>query len=97
MYYNRAVSSSNQHGLGEGEKEGEIWFWGRHQQETKHATPSTAATTSTTVPPREARGGHLQDKHGKEAQGETPRTQEQPGQYIHNLKLNSEISHILFS
>ena len=58
---------SNQHGLGKGEEEGEIWVWGRHQQETEHATPSTAATTSTRVPPRKARGDHLQDKHGKEA------------------------------
>ena len=70
------AETNNQHGLGEGEEEGEIGVRRRHQQETEHATPSSAATTSTRVLPREARGTHLQDKHGKEAQRETSRKQE---------------------
>ena len=61
------AATNNQYGLGKGEDEGEIRVRRRHQQETEHATPSTAATTSTRVPPRKARGDHLQDKHGKEA------------------------------
>ena len=86
MYY-RAVCI-NQHGLGKGKEEGEIWLWGRHKQEAEHATPSTTTPSSKRVPPREARGAHLQDKLGKKAAGETSRKQEQPGQYICNLKLN---------
>ena len=95
----QCVPTNSYHGLGKGQEEGEIWVWGRHQQEAEHAATPTAVTTSTRVPSSEARGAHLQDKHGKEAQGETSRKQEQPGQYIYNLKLNSKrlkISHICF-
>ena len=34
----------------------------------------------------QARGGHLQNQHGKEAQGAPPRKQEQCGQYLYKLK-----------
>ena len=77
--YCRAVSTSNQHGLGEGQEEGEIWLWGGHQQEAECAASSSASTAPKRVPSREAPGGHLHDKHGKEAPGATPRKQEQPG------------------
>ena len=65
--------------MGEGEEEREIRVRGGHQQEAEHAaTPSTTLTPER-VSSQEARGGHLQDKHGKEAPGATPRKQEQPG------------------
>ena len=78
MYY-RAVLS-NQHGLGKGEEEGEIWVWRGHQQEAEHIATPTSSPTSERVSSRKARGGHLQDKHGKEAEGAPPRKQEEPGQ-----------------
>ena len=76
--YCRAVCSSNQHGLGKGQEEGEIWLRGGHQQEAECAASSSASTAPKRVPSREAPGGHLQDKHGKEAPGATPPKQEQP-------------------
>ena len=50
----QCVATNNQHGLGKGQEEGEIWVWGRHQQEAEHAATPTAATTSARVPPSEA-------------------------------------------
>ena len=85
----QCVATNNQHGLGKGKEEGKIWVRRGHQQEAEHATPSTTSPSSKRCLPREAGGAHLQVKHGKEAQGETSRKQEQPGQYICNLKLNS--------
>ena len=76
MYY-RAVCT-NQHGLDEGEEKGEFWVRRRLQQEAEHLDSPTASTTPKRVPSREAPGGHLHDKHGKEAPGATPPKQEQP-------------------
>ena len=73
MYYR---APNNQHGLGKSQEEGEIWVWGRHKQEAEQATTSTSTPSSKRVSPREARRAHLQDKHGKEAEGETSRKQE---------------------
>ena len=82
---------SNQHGVGEGKEEGEIWVRGWHQQEDEHAATSSASTTPKSVRSREEGGGHLQDKHGKEAQGVSQRKQEQPGKYIYSLYLNASV------
>ena len=76
--------------MGEGEEEGQIWARGGHQQEAQHAASSSSTLSSKRVSSREAHGDHLQDKHGKEAQRETSQKQEQSGQYIYNLKLNSK-------
>ena len=86
----QCVATNNQHGLGKSQEEGEIWVRGRHKQEAERATTSIATSSSKRVPPREARGAYLTDKHGKKAQGETQRKQEQLGQYIYYLKLNSK-------
>ena len=69
--------------MGEGEEEGKIWVRGGHQQEAEHAATPSTSTLSKRVLSREARGQYFQDKHGKEAQRETSRKQEQPGQYIY--------------
>ena len=47
MYY-RAVSAAtnSQHGLGEGQEEGEIWARGRDQQEAQYAATFTSTSTS---------------------------------------------------
>ena len=82
MHY-RAVWN-NQDGVGKGEEEGKIWVRGGHQQETEHVASPSASSTPTRVLPKEARGGHLQDKHGKEAERDTSRKQEQSGEYIFN-------------
>ena len=79
------AATNNHHDLGKGQAEGKFRVWGRHQQEIEHAASPTDVTTSARVLSRKARWGHLQDKHGKKAQGETLRKQEQPGQYIYNL------------
>ena len=76
---------SKQHGLGKSEEEGEIWVWRRHQQEDEHAATSARTLSPKRVSSSQAGRGHLQDKHGKEAQGASQRKQEQPGQYIYNL------------
>ena len=60
-------------------KSGYTHTWRRHQQEAEHFATPSASTTPKRVPSREERGGHLQDKYGKEALGATPRKQEQPG------------------
>ena len=62
--------------MGEGKAEGEIWVRGGNQQEAEYAATSSASTTPERVPSREERGDHLQDKHGKEAQGVSQRKQE---------------------
>ena len=64
----------------------EIRVWGRDQQEAEYAVASSSSASSERVPSREARGGHLQNQHGKEAQGAPPRKQEQSGQYLYKLK-----------
>ena len=74
--------------MGKGEEEGKIWVRGGHQQEAEHIASPTASSTPKRVLPKEARGGHLQDKHGKEAQRDASRKQEQSGEYIFNVKLN---------
>ena len=88
--YCRALRST-QHGLGKGQEEGKIWVWRGHQQEAKYTATSPSSSTSKRVQAREAQGGSLQDKHGKEAEGASPRKQEQPGQYIFTLKQNTSV------
>ena len=70
------VATNDQHGLGKSQEEGEIWVWWGHKQEAECAATSPSTPSSKRVSPREVRRAHLQDKHGKEAEGETSRKQE---------------------
>ena len=63
-----------------------MWVRGGHQQEAECVATSTASTTSKRVPSREAGRSHLQYKQGEKAEGATQGKQEQPGQYLYNLK-----------
>ena len=85
------IQSSKQNVLGKGEEEGQIWVWGRHQQEAEHAASTASTPSSKRVSSSQAGGGPLQDKHGKEAQGVSQRKQEQPGKYIYSLYLNASV------